>query len=79
MRQGTLEGDNGYTKQAILTIENLILAGGRHMLCSPDIMEAADQSKPPEKETTSEEENFSVINLLQMSDLVRYENLNKEL
>ena len=44
MRQGPLEGNGGYIKRAISAIETLILAVGRHMLCSPDIMEAADQA-----------------------------------
>ena len=40
IRQVPLEGDNGYI--AIFSIETLILAGGPNVLCSPDIMEAAD-------------------------------------
>ena len=55
-RQGYLEGDDSYIKRAILAIETLILAGGRHVLCSPDITEAAYQAKLLEKETTSGEE-----------------------
>ena len=78
-RQGYLEGDDGYIKRERLAIETLILDGGRHFLCSPDITEAADQAEPSEKETTSEEEKFSAIHLLQTSDLVKYGNLNKEL
>ena len=74
-----MEGDDGYIKRERLAIETLILDGGRHVLCSPDITEAADQAEPSEKETTSEEEKFSVIHLLQTSDLVRYGNLNKGL
>ena len=46
MRQGPLEGNSGYIKQARSEIENLILVGGRHVMCSPDIMEVADQAKP---------------------------------
>ena len=49
------------------------------MLCSPDIMEAIDQAKPSDKETTSEEEKCSAINLIQTSDTGRYVNINKEL
>ena len=79
MRQGPLEGDGRYIKRVRLAIETSILDGGSHVLCSNDIMEAVDQTKPLEKKTTSEEEKFSAINLLQTSDLVRYGNLNKEL
>ena len=79
MRQGALERDNGYIKWARSTIGTLILAGGCHVLCITDIMEAADQAKPPEKETTSEDEKFSAIHLLQMLDPVIYGNINKEL
>ena len=78
-RQGPLEGDNGYIKREISAIETVILAGGCHALCRYDIMEATDQDNPSEKETTSKEEKSSAIHLLQTSDSVRYENLNKEL
>ena len=79
MRQGPLEGDDGYIKWEGLAIETLILVGGCHVLGSTDTMEAEDQSKPSEKETTSEEEKFSAICFLDMSDPVRYDNINKEL
>ena len=42
MIQGPLEGYGSDIKQARLTIETLIFYGGRHVLCSPDIMEAMD-------------------------------------
>ena len=34
------------------------------MLCSTDIMEAADEAKPQEKETKREEDKLSMIHLL---------------
>ena len=77
MIQGPLEGDDGYTKRARSANETLILAVGRNVLCRPDITEAVDQVKSPEKETTSGEEKFSAIHLLHTSDLVRYGNINK--
>ena len=77
MRHGPLEGDEGYKKWVISEIETLIFDGGRHVLCSPAIMEAVDQEKPTGKETKSQEEKFSAIHLLQTSDPVRYGNLNK--
>ena len=79
MRQGPLEGDDGYIKRERSAIETLILVGGCHVLGSTDTMEAEDQSKPSEKETTSEEEKFSMIHLLQTSDPVRYGNTNKDI
>ena len=54
-RQGILEGYESYIKQVRSTIKTLILTGGRHVLCSNDIMEVVDQANPSEKETTSEE------------------------
>ena len=42
MIQGPLEGYGSDIKQARLAIETLIFSGGRHVLCSPDIMEAVD-------------------------------------
>ena len=62
-RQGTLEGDDDYIKQEKLEIETLILAGGSHVFCSPEIMEASDKAKSTEKETTGEEEKISAIRL----------------
>ena len=49
MRQGPLEGDDGYIKRSRSAIETSILAGGCHTLCSSDIMETADQDNPLEK------------------------------
>ena len=49
MRQGPLEGNNGYIKRARLSIESLIFDGGHHVLCSTDTTEAEDQEKPSEK------------------------------
>ena len=79
MRQRPLGGDNGYIKREIWVIENLTLAGGRHVLCSLDIMEAGYQSKAQKKEIKSDEKKFSMIHLVQTPDPVRYGNLNKEL
>ena len=79
IRQRTLERDNGYIKRERSEIETLILSGGCHVLCSPEIMEAADQANQLEKETTSEDEEFSTIHLLQTSGPFRCGNLNKKL
>ena len=46
MKQGPLEGYGGYIKRARSAIKTLTLAGGSHVLCSPAILEAADQAKP---------------------------------
>ena len=64
MRPETLEGDDSYIKCYRLVTETLILAGGRHVLFSIATTEAVDQEKLLEKETKSEEEKFSAINLL---------------
>ena len=77
MIQLALEGDDGYIKRTRSIIETLILSVGRHVLCINDIMEAADQVNPSDTETTSEEEKFRSIHLIQISDPVRYGNLNK--
>ena len=71
--------DDSYIKYERLAIITLILDGGRHVLCSTDIMESADQANPLDKETTSEEDKLIAIHLLQMSDPVRHGNINKEL
>ena len=79
MSQGNLEGEDSYIKQVRLAIEIIILSGGRHVLCSTDIMLSLDQAKPSYGETKSEKNKLSVINLPWMSDPVRYGILNKEL
>ena len=59
MRQGTLEGDDVYIKRAGSEIETLILAGGRHVLCSTAITEAEDKKKPSEKEKKEKRRNLA--------------------
>jgi hypothetical protein len=39
MRQGESESDSSYMKRFEMNVETLITAGGRHILCSPELMD----------------------------------------
>ena len=50
MRQGNNESDDSLLKRAKSAVETLVLAGGRHVLCSPDIMDSAVLHIPTDQE-----------------------------
>jgi hypothetical protein len=79
MRQGGNEGDESYLRRCKAAVETLILAGGRHVLSSPQIIDCVDAKNPSKEEVRREEEKFSAIHVLQTSDPVRYNDLNEEL
>jgi hypothetical protein len=42
MKQGESKSDSSYMKRFEMNVETLITAGGRHILCSPELMDMAD-------------------------------------
>ena len=52
MRQGESENDSSYMKRFDINIETLITAGGKHILCSPELMEK--EGDEPNKEEAEE-------------------------
>ena len=43
MRQGDSESDCAYMKRFQVNCDTLFSAGGRHILCSPELVEATDK------------------------------------
>ena len=72
MRQGENESDTVYMKRFKIDLDTLIAAGGEHVLCSPDLMEAVDKDNPSNKEIETEQNKFKAIVFLKRSDPSRY-------
>ena len=79
MHQANNESDDSVLKRAKSAVETLVLAGGRHVLCSPDIMDTIVLNNPTDQEISIEEEKFRAIHLLQIADSNRYSSLNEDL
>jgi len=79
MRQGENEHDSAYMRRLRVNIDTLLSAGGRHILCSPELIEAVDNKNIAEKEREKEESKFKAIVFLKRSDPVRYGSFLTEL
>ena len=79
IRQGENESDSGYMKRFKINMDTLLSAGGRHILCSPELADTADPDKITDLERDIEEAKFKAIVFLNRSDPVRYGDLNTEL
>jgi hypothetical protein len=78
MKQGESESDSAYMKHFEMNVETLITAGGKHILCSPDLMEKEDE-EPTAKEIDIEENKFKAICFIKRSDPNRYRSLLNDL
>jgi hypothetical protein len=78
MRQGEAESDSGYMKRFEMNVETLITAGGRHILCSPELMDK-EEDEPTEDEIDVEENKFKAICFIKRSDPNRYKSLLNDL
>ena len=58
MRQGDNESDTAYMKSFKVNLDTLYSAGGMHILCSPELMEAEDSKNPTKEECEAEEKNL---------------------
>ena len=72
MRQGNDESDSAYLKRFRVNLDTLCSAGGRHILCSPDLIDAADKDNITDVEKEAEENKFKAIVFLKRSDPTRY-------
>ena len=72
MRQGENESDSAYMKRFRVNLDTLYSAGGKHILCSPELMEAVDKDNPTDLERETEENKFKAIVFLKRSDPIRY-------
>ena len=60
-------------------MDTLLSAGGKHILCIPELAHAADPDMITDLERDTEEAKFKAIVFLNRSDPVRYGDLNTEL
>ena len=72
MKQGESESDTSYMKRFKVNLDTLYSAGGKHILCSPELVEAVDKDNITDKEKEVEENKFKAIILLKRSDPNRY-------
>ena len=79
MKQGDTESDVGYMKRFRVNIDTLVSAGGKHILCSPELAEAQDQNDIKDDERKKEESRFKAIIFLKRSDPGRYADFLLEL
>ena len=62
-------------KRFKINMDTLLSAGGRHILCSPELTDAADPDMITDLERDIEESKFKAIVFLNLSDPVRYGDL----
>ena len=72
VRQGENESDTSYMKRFCVNLDTLISAGGRHILCSPDLVEAVDKDNVMASEKEAEESKFKAMVFLKRSDQGQY-------
>jgi hypothetical protein len=78
LRQGNDESDEKYLKRMNASVEVLKLAGGGHVLASPDLIDMSGLT-PTKQEESIESEKFLGALLLLNANPSRYASLNKEL
>ena len=78
MKQGENESDSKYMKRFETNLETLITAGGKHIMCSPDLMDK-DGDEGTEEEIEIEENKFKVICYIKRGDPNRYNSLLNDL
>ena len=79
MRQGEIKSDSAYMNHFWVNLDTLCSAGGKHILCSPELMEAHDSDNPTTEECEAEENKFKAIVFLKRSDPNRYGSFLTEL
>ena len=79
MRQGETESDTAYMNRFRVNLDTLCSAGGKHILCSPELIEAHDSNNPTTAECEAEENKFKAIVFLKRSDPNRYGSFLTEL
>ena len=78
MKQGENESDSNYMKRFETNLETLITAGGKHIMCSPDLMDK-DGDEGTEEEIEIEENKFKAICYIKRGDPNRYTSLLNDL
>ena len=76
--QGQSDSDDDYLKKINSRLENIILAGGGHILCSPQILGKDMVSFTP-TEINTEKERFKAMCFILRAEEIRYGDLLEEL
>ena len=71
MCQGETENDSAYMRRFRASLDTLLSAGRRHILCSHELIEAVDMKNITDEEREKEESKFKAIVFLKRSDPVR--------
>ena len=79
LQQGPTESNNSFRKKIDVSALTLDLAGGSHVLCSPDLILADDENNITEKEMHNEMEKVKAMILFLRTDSVRYGGLHDDL
>ena len=77
-KQGQLESDDEFLNKFNSRLENMILAGGGHILCSPQIL-GKDMVYCTPMEINTEKERFKAMCFILRADKIRYDDLLEEL
>ena len=77
-RQGQSDSDDNYLRKFNSRLENMILSGDRHILCSPQIL-GKDMFSCTPMEINTEKERFKVVCFILRADEIRYGDLLEEL
>ena len=77
-RQGQSESDDDYLNKFNSRLENMILAGGGHILCSPQIL-GKDMVSCTPMEINTEKERLKAMYFISRANKIRYGDLLEEL
>ena len=77
-RQGQSESDDDYPNKFNPRLENIILDGGGHILCSPQIL-GKDMAACATVEIDTEKERFKAMCFILRADETRYGDILEEL
>ena len=79
LQQGITESNDSFRKRVDASALTLDLAGGSHVLCSPDLIVAVDENQITAKEINVEVEKMKAMIMFLKADPARYGTLHEDL
>ena len=79
LQQGITESNDSFRKRVDASALTLDLAGGYHVLCSPDLIVAVDENQITAKEINVEVEKMKAMIMFLKADPARYGTLHEDL
>ena len=76
MKQRNNEPNDAYLTRFNSNVETLVSSGGKHLLCSPDLIEAVDPAKPTSHEMNVEIERLKAIIFIRRTDALRIKKMH---